>query len=83
MKCSYNTQILMSDGSMSSLSFYADSDEEALSRVGKKWHTRIEKTRDHGVTWTQVHPGYKPGAPFKTPKTNAEQFGVTALEVDA
>ena len=83
MQCSYNTQILMSDGEMSSLSFYADSDEEAMARVGRKWHTRIEKTCDHGVTWTQVHPGYKPGTPFKAPKTREEQFRVTALEVDA
>ena len=79
----YNTQILMSDGSMSSFSFSAENDEEALSRVGQRWHTRIEKTNDHGVTWTCVHPGYKPGTPFKAPKTREEQFRVTALEVDA
>mgnify|MGYP001354296372 CR=1 FL=1 len=79
----YNTQILMSDGSMSSFSFSAENDEEARSRVGQRWHTRIEKTSDHGVTWTCVHPGYKPGAPFKAPKTREEQFRVTALEVDA
>ena len=83
MQCSYNTQILMSDGEMSSLSFYADSDEEAMARVGRKWHTRIEKTCDHGVTWTQVHPGYKPGTPFKAPKTREEPFFTVLRDADA
>ena len=60
----YNTQILMTDNSMESMSFSAEDDASALRRLGKKWHTRLEKTAD-GCTWHLVHPGYKPGTPAK------------------
>ena len=61
----YNTQILMTDGSMNSMSFVAQSDEEAIARIGRLWHTAVQKTSDHGITWILVKPGCKPGTPAK------------------